>query len=244
MTGLGQQPTTQPKGAVHSVAPADELTHCLRLIRDKQYAAARSRLEAITAAHPEVSRAWLLLALTYHEEQRYGMARPLFEKTLRVNPDEHSTRPFFGWCLYYLGRGDAAIEQFELYLKINPNYADAHFAIGLVDYDRDELEKAVLRFTRTIEIARATQDPRTEGKARARIADVCIRRGELAKARDELLAAVKLRPDAYEAYFKLSRVYHRLGESERAAWARKMHDDIREQLHPSAAPSSQPAAKD
>jgi tetratricopeptide (TPR) repeat protein len=217
------------------------MTFCLRLIREKQFDAARTRLEALTAAHPGWSRAWLLYAMTYHEEQRYGMAKPLFEKALALNPNEHSARPFFGWCLYYLGEGDAAIAQFEAYLKITPNYADAEFGIGMVEYDRDELDKAVQRFNKTIEIAKAPNDPRTEGKGRARMADVHIRRGELDKARDELLAAVKLRPDAYEAYFKLSRVYHRLGNGERAEWARKMHDEIRERMHPTTAPTTQPA---
>lgn len=229
-----QAPTSQP--SAQAVA-ARELNLCLRLIGEKKFDEARARVEPITAAHPDWSRPWLILAMTYHEEHRYGMAKPHFVKALELNPNEHAARPFFGWCLYYLGEADASREQFEAYLKVKPNYPDAIFAIGLIEYDRDELDKAKERFDKTIELARAAKDPRTEGKARARLADVYIRRGKLAEARDELLAAVKLRPDAYEAYFKLSRVYHRMGDAERAEWAKKMHDEIRERMHPTGAPA-------
>lgn len=225
-------PTSQPASAL----PTGELMRSLRLIREKQFERARGKIEPLVAAYPEWSRAWLMLAMTYHEEQRYSMARPLFAKALSLDPNDHNARPFYGWCLYYLGDAGEARAQFEAFLKVNPQFADAHFAIGLIEYDEDNLDEAMRRFDRTIEIAKSTRDPRTEGKARARSADVYIRRNELTKARDELEAAVRLRPDAYEAYHKLSRVYQRLGERQKAAEARRMHDEIRERMHPTSQP--------
>ncbi|MBX3394479.1 MAG: tetratricopeptide repeat protein [Phycisphaerae bacterium] len=231
-TGPARAPTSQPASAM----PNAELMHALRLIREKQFDRARSKIEPLVAAYPEWSRAWLMLAMTYHEEQRYGMARPLFAKALALNPNDHNARPFYGWCLYYLGAADEARAQFEAFLKVNPQYADAHFAIGLIEYDDDNLDEAMRRFNRTIEIAKMSKDPRTEGKARARSADVHIRRNELTQARDELESAVRLRPDAYEAYHKLSRVYERLGNRSKAEQARRMHDEIRERMHPTSQP--------
>ncbi len=214
------------------ISPAAELKNCLNLIRAKQYDAARERLAPLIAAHPQWPRAKFMLALTYHEEQRYELAKPLFAETLELDAREHTVRPFYGWCLYYLGEPEGAREQFDAYLKIKPDYADAHFAIGLIEFDEDHMDAAVDRFNKTIEISKASRDPRTEGKARARLGDVYMRQNHLDKARDELEKAVELRTDAYEAYYKLSRVYQRLGNVEKAKWAREMHEKVREEMHP------------
>jgi Tfp pilus assembly protein PilF len=216
------------------VIASDEMTRCLALIKNKQYDAARRRLEPIVLAHPGWARAHFLLALTYHEEQRYSMARPLFARALELDPQERAILPFYGWCLYYLGEAEASRKQFAAYLETNADHADAHYAIGLIDYDQDDLDSALARFRTTIRLA--ARDPRTEGKARARLADVHVRRGELAQARTELERAVELRPDAYEAFFKLSRVLERLGDHEGAERARRTHDEIRERVRPTAKP--------
>lgn len=208
------------------------MRRCLNLIRAAHYEEARSRLAPIIADHPQWARAQLMLALTYHEEQRYEMAKPLFAEALRLNPAENSVRPFYGWCLYYLGEPSAAREQFEAYLKVNAKYADAHFALGLIDFEEDRLDDAITRMNRTIELAQQAGDARTEGKAHARLGDIHLRRNNLEDARTELLKAVELRKDAYEAYYKLARVYQRLGDPEKAKWARSMHEQIRESLHP------------
>jgi Tfp pilus assembly protein PilF len=215
------------------VAP-DEMARCLELIRAKRYDAARERLEPIVRVHPGWARAHFLLALTYHEEQRYALARPLFERALELDPQEQAIRPFYGWCLYYLGEAEASERQFGAYLEKNADYADAHYALGLIAYDRDQLDVAAERLRTTIRLAAG--DPRTEGKARARLADVLVRRGELAEARAELERAVALRPDAYEAFYKLSRVLERLGDPAGAERARAAHDAAREKMRPSTKP--------
>lgn len=220
------------------------MTRCLELIKAKQYEAARLRLEPIVSAHPGWARAHFLLALTYHEEQRYELARPLFARAVQLDAAEHSVLPFYGWCLYYLGDLEAARRQFEAYLQVKPDFADGHYALALIDFDRDDLEAASRRLATTINLASSAAEPRTEGKARARLADVHIRRGELEQARTELQRAVELRLDAYEAYFKLSRVLERLGDHEGAQRAFETGQALREQVRPSVAkqPGSQPSS--
>lgn len=218
-----------------TIAPG-EMTRCFELIKAKQYDAARRRLQPIVLAHPGWARAHFLLALTYHEEQRYEMARPLFARALELDPQERAILPFYGWCLYYLGDAEASRRQFTAYLGTDADYADAHYALGLIDYDRDELDSAVQHFNTTIRLAAASGDRPTEGKARARLADVHIRRGQLPQARAELERAVLLRPDAYEAFFKLSRVLERLGDHPGAQRALEAHEAARERLRPSVKP--------
>ena len=214
----------------------------LRLIKRGQTAEARQRLEPVVASHPGWGRAHFYLALTYHEEQRYAEAEGLFRRALELDPEYAPPRVFFGWCLYYLGKLPEARKMFESYRTTAPEYADAHYALGLIDFDEDNLESASTRFLQTIELAQKQHLPPTESKARARLADVMIRSGDLQHAKEELLRSIALNPDNYETYFKLSRVLQRLGD---AAGAEKARNDYEEAFRRSRAksPPSEPGKK-
>jgi tetratricopeptide (TPR) repeat protein len=213
--------------------PPGEMARCHRLIAEGHFDEARARLAPIVEAHPAWQRATFLLGLAYHEESRHGEARPLLERALAIDAsseDAEVVRLFLGWSLYYLGDADGARRHFETFAAARPREADVHYALGLLAFDADDAEGAAARFTTAIELARRAQDARTEGKARARLADVHVRLGRLAEAKRELEAAVRLRPDAYEAYYKLSRVLERLGDEDGAARALERHRAVRDQV--------------
>jgi len=215
------------------------MDRCYRLIEAGRFESARERLEPIVAAHPGWQRAAFFLALSYHEQHLHGEARPLFERALAIDPasrDATAIRNYYGWTLYYLGEREEARRQFEAFLEARPEDPEAHFALGMIAFDEDDLAGATRRFEAAIRLAKASGDARPEGKARARLADVLVRTGKLEQARGELEAAVKLRPDAYEAYFKLSRVLERLGDAEGAARALERHRKLRDEARP-AGPS-------
>jgi tetratricopeptide (TPR) repeat protein len=229
--------TAHRAGAPAPLPPPGEMEQCSSLIRAGRFEEARARLAPIVAAHPGWQRATFLLGLSYHEEGRHAEARPLLARALALDatsPDAPALHLHLGWTMLQLGEVEGAREQFGRLLAVRPGYAEAHFALGLLDFDRDDLEAARSAFKQAIDLAHQTGDARIEGKARARLADVLVRTGDLARAREELEAAVRLRPDAYEAYFKLSRVLERLGDAEGAKRARQRHDELREQVRPGA----------
>jgi len=228
---LGLQALAQQRAPL---PPADFLPNCMKLIEQKRYAEARSLLEPVLAEHPDWPRAKFYLALTYHKENRYGAARELYERVLELDPQYHSVRLFYGWCLYYLGELGPARAMFEAFLAAKPDYPDAIFALGLIDFDSDEIESARARFLEAIELAEQKGDTRTEAKSRARLADLLVRTGKLAAARAELERSIELNPRNYEAHFKLSRVLDRLGDSAGAAAARARHQQMLERAHPGA----------
>ena len=215
-----------------SLPPPGFLKGCLALIGQKRYEQARQLLAPVVADHPGWARAHFYLALTYHKENRYERARELFQRALQLDPQEHSVRPFYGWCLYYLGELEDSREMFESFLAVKPDYPDAIFALGLIDFDDDDIDSARRRLQKAVELARQRQDQPTEAKARARLADVLIRTGELGPARDELVRSIELNPDNYETYFKLSRVLERLGDAEGAEAARRSHHRVRQRTRP------------
>lgn len=212
--------------------PPLELARCVRLIQQGQYDAASLSLTPMVAAFPSCSRAHLLLGLTHHKQRHYNDARPLFARALELDPNDAPIRMYYGWCLYYLGESAEARKQFESFLATSPDYTDAHFALGLLDFDADDLDSATRRFAKAIELSQKMRKQADEAKARARLGDVHVRTGRLTEARRELERAVELNPDLYAAYFKLSVVLERLGDPKAAEQARTKHDEVRKRLHP------------
>ncbi|MCH8853590.1 MAG: tetratricopeptide repeat protein [Planctomycetes bacterium] len=226
----GEEKKVDPLASKGPLPPPGFMGDCVKLIRANQTGRARRRLEPVVADHPGWAKAHFYLGLTYHTEKRYERAVEWFKRSLELDPLDHTPRVFLGWGLYYLGEPEASRAMFESYLEIKPDYPDAIFALGLIDFDADDIPSAKARFEKVIRLARAQKSSKTEAKARARLADVLIRLNELEPARKELDKSIELNPDNYEAYYKLSRVLERLGDHEAAEKARSEHDAVRDRV--------------
>jgi Tfp pilus assembly protein PilF len=224
------EPPPPPEAPVAAATPAKppplgpELTALARAIGAGQTEAARQQLEAYLRRHPDDGRAAFLIGLSYHREKRYAQARPYFEQAIKLSPEYHPTYHFLGWCLYYLGDTAGAHDAFETHLVWLPSEGDSHFGLGLCDLDEDRLDDAEAEFRRAIELQAG--DPRSQkdvSKAHARLADVYLRRDDPVTARAELETATRLWPQHYTAFYKLSRVLNRLGETEAAEEAYRQY---------------------
>ncbi|MHC4219723.1 MAG: tetratricopeptide repeat protein [Planctomycetota bacterium] len=207
---------TPPPPASTAAAPTlgPELTGIAGSIQQRQTEAARLRLTPYLQLHPDDGLAEFLMGLSYHREKRYALARPRFERAVELTPDYHPTYHFLGWCLYYMGEMDGARDAFEQHLVRQPTEGDSHFGLGLIDLDEDLLDAAERRFRRAIALQADNQARRRDvAKAHARLADVYLRRDDLETARAELVTATGLWPQHYTAFYKLSRVLNRLGET-------------------------------
>lgn len=197
-----------------------ELRPLFRMINAGRMAEARQLVAGYVPRHPDDATGHFLLGLTYHKDKRYGAARPHFERAIELDPDFHPTHYFHGWCLYNLGQLAAARDAFTEHLQLSPDYGDSHFGLGLIAFDEDRLEDAERQFRTSIKLQ---PKPREESKAHARLADIHIRRNELAEARAELVIATELYPPHYTAYYKLHTVLTRLGETEQAEEAYRQY---------------------
>lgn len=206
-----EQPAPPPDPAV--------LRQAFELIRQGRTADARTLLEPVVAAHPGWGRARFHLALTWHEEHRYALARPEFERAIVLDPTYRPAKLFYGWCLYYLGNLERSREAFRAYLADRPDDADARFALGLIALDQDDVFGARSEFEKSIALARDQKDVPVEAKAQIRLADALLRDGTpdaRAAARRALERAVELEPRRPEAWFKLSLVLSLSGQAEAA----------------------------
>lgn len=222
---LSPESGTEPLPA--PLPPPGEMARCKALIDAGLPAAARARLAPIVEQHPEWARALGLLALTYYKENRFEPARELFARALAADPAEIAVRPFYGWTLYSLGELDAAAAMFASLLERLPDYAPAHYALGVIDLDRDRLDAARRHLEAAARLAREQEDAPMEGRTRARLGDLHARLDELPEAKAELERALELFPGEHEALFRLSRVLLRLGDKGGAEAARRRYEEAR-----------------
>jgi tetratricopeptide (TPR) repeat protein len=226
------EPGPQQGSSAAAVPPPGYMAQAMELIRQGRYLEARARLLPVVKEHPAWPRAQFFLGLTYQKEHRYAEAQPLFERVLKLDPEYHEVRVFNGWCLYYMGRMDDARAMFSSFLEWRPDYPDAHFALGLIEFDEDDLVEARRRFEHVISLTDDGRSRRSEAKARARLADVWVRSGKLQAAHAELMRSIELNPSNYESYYKLSRVLDRLGRAEEAEQARQKHREVQRRVRP------------
>lgn len=227
------EPTTSEPPAGQAAPPAPlpppgEMARCKALIDAGLYTAARMRLGPIVERHPGWARATALLGLSFYKESRFELAEPLFARALEADPEEIAIRPVYGWTLYSLGRLDDAAAMFESLLERKPGYAPAHYALGVIDLDRDRVDAAREQFETTVRLATEQDDPPMAGRAHARLGDLYVRLDDLARAKRELELALELVPGESEALYKLSRVLRRLGDDEGAEAARERFEEARE----------------
>ncbi len=188
---------------------------------------ARSMLQQELDENPQSGAAIYLLGCAWYREQQYAAAIPYFEKTLEIGPSFagcESVLYRYGRCLYNLGDAVGSRSAALAYLKLNQGNADALFLLGLADIEEADLEAAIAHFKEALagfEANDSTEHPTTGdiAKCHARLGDVYLQQGKLARAQTELQRCISLYPAHYEPYFMLSRVLTRLGETEAAQHA-------------------------
>jgi tetratricopeptide (TPR) repeat protein len=210
-----------------TAAPAPKLdaglTQAFLAVKAGRYEEARRAVDAYLAeghaAHP--GQAEFIVGLSYHRQHLYEPARVHFARAAELESAYVTTYFFYGFALFDLGRLDEARQALERFLAFAPGDAETTFGLGLVALEQDQADEAETRFLRAIalveEKSKGSPMPASlrEDLARyqARLADVYLRRDELAKARAALERSVELWPDHYEPWHKLARVLERLGDS-------------------------------
>ena len=119
MTGaLSAQPDLGAAGTLHSLA-GQAAQHLDRIDEAAHHFAAAMRID------PRDNSSIDRLALIRFGQQRYQEALVLYRNLLELTPDSAQTYSNLGATLYYLGREDEALRQFERAVEIDPNLETA-----------------------------------------------------------------------------------------------------------------------
>ena len=121
----GVQPATPASGSSTSSAPAD--TSALP-ISDSELAELKSAVEK----NPEDVQALLSLANRLYDAERFADAIPLYQKALQNSPTNVGVSTDLGTALWYTGKADEALAQFERSLAIDPSHPQTLYNVGIV----------------------------------------------------------------------------------------------------------------
>lgn len=194
-----------------AVPPA--LAPMFRLIEQRRTGPARVRLKKHLDLQPDDAIAAFLFGLSYHRERKYSEASPWFDRAIAADPSYDLPFYFSGWARLNLGRPEVARRLFNRHLALNPQAADSHFGIGLIDLEAGRAADAEIRFRSAIELeSDVAGRERHVAKSWARLGDALYEQSRVADARAALDRSVELWPDHHEAWAALARVARRQGD--------------------------------
>ncbi|MEY5061860.1 MAG: MalT-like region [Planctomycetota bacterium] len=215
--------TTLPIG-VEGFPDDPRLATALGMMRSGAFDAAVMTARTVIKSDPNVDRAQAILGIALNKQKQYAEAREALERaraSTQPYPERKHVAHFLGWCTYHLGDLEAARAAFTEHLRAVPDEPDSTFGLGLVELGEDKLDAAQACFERALK-GFSEPKPRANDQARVltRMADLALRRDDVAGAEALLERAVRASPVQHETWSKLARVKDRLGKPSEADAAR------------------------
>ena len=126
---MAEEARRKPRGRPRPAAPA--ATSAAPLVDEGALRAYRD----ILARDPKNLQAAVNAANLLYDGHRYVEAIPFYEQAFALNSTDINVSTDLGTALWYAGRPDDALAQYERSLKISPAHAQTLFNIGIVRAD-------------------------------------------------------------------------------------------------------------
>ena len=218
----------------------------LGMMRKGSYEVAALTATAVLKSRADVDRAYAILGIARNKQKKYEEARAALEKanaSKQEFPERKHVPHFLGWCCYHLGDYPAARVAFSQHLQRVPDEPDSTFGLALVALGEDKLDEADVLFAKALKgFSEPTVQATDQSRVLTRMADLALRRDDVAKAEELLGRAIKANALQHEAWAKLARVKDRLGKTVEADAARANQQRILDALGRTAPDGEKPAA--
>jgi tetratricopeptide (TPR) repeat protein len=124
----------QPATQLQAITPALQANYleAITLLQEHEWLAAQQRLLPITVSHPQLSGPWLNLGITRLQLGDGSAAEAAFNRALEANPGNIEACNQLGILYRRAGRLDEARRYYEAALLHDPDYADAHWNLGIL----------------------------------------------------------------------------------------------------------------
>ncbi|MBI4026107.1 MAG: tetratricopeptide repeat protein [Verrucomicrobia bacterium] len=186
-------------------------------IRNKRTQEALSQLAVAREKFPNAPQVSYFYGLAYSEMKEYLRAIEAFEESSRLalasNPEmlDDVFYFYYGAALERAGKFDVAIEQFNVALEKNPDYADAYNYLGFMYADKNMKLDEALRL-----IEKALDYEPENGAFLDSLGWVYFRQGKLDKALTCLQRAAKIIDNDSVIFDHLGDVYRKMGRQTEA----------------------------
>ncbi len=204
------------------------------MLKKGAFDAAVVTANAVLIAKPDCDRAALVIGIAHTKAKRYEEAKPALIRardSKQEFPERKHAAHFLGWCCFHLGELEDAQRAFEAHVVSVPDHPDSTFGLGLVAFGQDRLDDADRLYAKALEgFSKPKPQPVDQARVLVRMADLALRRDDVALAEKLLDSAVKAHALQHETWAKLARVYDRQGKSTEADAARANEQRILEAL--------------
>ena len=193
----------------------------VRLLR-QEFDAAVKILERGSRIFDRSAQLTLALGVAYYGQRRFSDATGAFLKTIELAPEVEQPYLFLGKMLdQAVDRLPEIVSRFQAWAKANPNDARAQFvyAKGLLAAG-DDPAKAEQLLRSSIRLKGDQWESHYE------LGVLLETQRKFDEAANELQRSIAISPNQADVHYHLSRVYDRLGQSDKAAAQREIHQRL------------------
>lgn len=151
----------------------------------------------------------------------YTKAQQLLDRYVQLRPDDARGRAMLGYAYFSGNRYPEAKEHLLRAVELDPSELEALYYLGTLAYTQGEDEKAERYFKEIL------LEDNTHGRAHLGLGKLRLRQRRFEEALESLRHAEEQRPDDFDVYFQLSRVYSSLGQRELASQAMQKYSELK-----------------
>lgn len=231
------------KAAPPTLMPqSTEIDPLLALYNAGHNAELERRARILLGQYPDFGFGWKLLGGALQMQGKDAL--PVFQKVVRLMPDDAEAHFNLGVVLKGLGQADSAAASYRRAATLKPDSATAHFSLGNILKELDQFDEAAASFRRTVELKPDFSEAHNNlglalkelGKPDAAVAS--FRRaleikpnyagmhknlgnaledlGQLDEAVNSYRRALEINPDYADAHINLGLALNQLGQSDAA----------------------------
>lgn len=173
---------------------------------------ARAALDEAIAADPTLAEAYLYRAMVTLEKAPVDQARADFEQALSLAHGKtlEEVHRFYGEALADAGDVAAAEQHYQAALKTAPHYADVLYLYARLLRGQGKVDQAIPMLEE-----HAKLEPK--GSAHHALGEIYLGKGDLARAKAELLQDLEIEPTCYDARVNLAGLMLDSGDARGAA---------------------------
>ena len=220
---FGMNDTNSAKTALFKAVELDAALAKARLLlaeiylRNHDFALAQEQATHVLLTRPRDYQAWLLLGNAYMYQNKIAEADDTFKSLIETAPDNPMGYYRLGVLQRRLHQYDAAMDNFEKAMSINPKLIDVFTNIIRVQAARGEYTPALKRCDRQLQ--QYNDSPALAAVVYNLKGDLYLAQGNKAAATESFQTAIRQNPDFLRPYYALAEIY--LGEhQEKKAIAR------------------------
>jgi tetratricopeptide (TPR) repeat protein len=166
--------------------------------KQQKFGDAESEYQQALSIAPDSSDALVALSNLYMREKRFSDAEASLQKLVKLHPNDASAHFQLGRMLAIAGKNEDAAAEMAVGLKLDPSDSKAQRDLADMDADAGKYEQAAELYATLI-----SSNPNDSG-LHLWLGRMLLKQKKFAEAEQELIKAVKLKPDSGEAYGELA----------------------------------------